>query len=458
MKEKIIQALQSATEKDAKNAYLWIHYGDLLLESEKSLEALNAYRIGSELIDDKRMVYKKMLPLLRNQGHVAEALIRAEVLLEEKDEPDIRHELLKIHQLRDDEQGIKEQQKYLDQTLLKNGENSKENEAPEIENCSDDQKTHDETDKLPSLAPVTHEVSNDELAELFDWDDLHINFDKVAGLDSVKKQINLKIIAPLKNPKIYEAFHRPAGGGILLYGPPGCGKTYIARATAGECQANFMAVNIHDIVDKYWGESEKIIHFIFEKARQKAPTILFFDEFDALGASRGQSGSQFWKTLVNQLLQEMDGVKKQNDQVLLFAATNMPWNVDTAFRRPGRFDRIIFVSTPDQKARAQMLRYGIEKLPGKENIPIEKLVKKTPLFTGADLKSLCERASENALIKSLESGEIHHVKAADFYDEIKKMQSSAEEWIASGRNYARYANESGQYDDLCEFLKRYKKW
>ena len=141
-----------------------------------------------------------------------------------------------------------------------------------------------------------------------------------------------------------------------------------------------------------------------------------------------------------------------------FAATNMPWNVDTAFRRPGRFDRVIFVTPPDQKARGQILQKQIEKLPGKENIAVEKLVKKTPLFTGADLKSLCERASENALTKSLESGNIHPVTLNDFLDEIKKMQSSAEEWMSSAKNYARYANESGQYDDLCDFLKRYKKW
>jgi SpoVK/Ycf46/Vps4 family AAA+-type ATPase len=311
----------------------------------------------------------------------------------------------------------------------------------------------------PAKAEVTPERLNpEEAAAALDWGDLYVTFQDVAGLKEVKNQINLRIIAPFKNPEIYRAFRRTGGGGIMLYGPPGCGKTFIARATAGECGARFMAVGIHEIVDKYWGESEKLMHALFEEARRKAPTVLFFDEFDALGSTRGRTESHFWKTLVDQLLQEMDGMAGRNDDVLIFAATNVPWNVDPAFRRPGRFDRVIFVPPPDEPARAQIIRTHSEKLPGGEQISAERIAKQTDLFTGADLKSLCERAAERALSRSLESGKIHPVLTDDFDRELKLMQSTAQEWMATARNYARYSNEGGQYDDLTEFLKRVKRW
>ena len=200
------------------------------------------------------------------------------------------------------------------------------------------------------------------------------------------------------------------------------------------------------------------MHALFDEARRRAPTVLFFDEFDALGSTRGRMESHFWKTLVDQLLQEMDGMAGRNEDVLIFAATNVPWNVDPAFRRPGRFDRVLFVPPPDEPARAQILRTHSEKLPGGDKVPLERIAKQTDLFTGADLKALCERAAERALSRSLDSGKIHPVVPDDFERELKGMQSTAQEWLATARNYARYSNEGGQYDDLTEFLKRVKRW
>ena len=453
MTETLIQAIGQALQQDPKNGTLWLHYGELLQENKQQQQALEAFRNASELVEDKKVVYKKMIPLLRQMGKVAEALIRAEdILAENEDDLELQRELLEIFKAREDWESAAQQY----QKIKKQHPEVKNLEEPTATSAPQQQQT---TPKEPALANIAPEpLEEEDLESMFDWGDLHITFKDVAGLQQVKKQINLRIIAPFKNPEIYKAFQRTAGGGILLYGPPGCGKTFIARATAGECGANFVAVSIHDIVDKYWGESEKLVHTLFQEAKRKAPTILFFDEFDALGAARGKSESQFWKTLVNQMLQEMDGLAGKNNDLMIFAATNMPWNIDPAFRRPGRFDRILFVPPPDEKAAADILQRHIEKLPGAEKIKVAKIAKKAHLMTGADLKALCERAAENALAQSLESGEIHPVTLADFDQELKNTQSSALEWFTSARNYARYANEGGQYDELTKFLKQNKLW
>jgi len=460
----ILDALKQALERDPKNGPLWLHYADLLVQAGREEEAIVALRTALELkTGDPRAAAGRLVSLLRRGGQLAEALIRAEKLLEDGDDLDVRLELARVLKARGDRAAALEQ--YL-QVLgrdpgrvdsdLEGLRGSPEADAGEGE-AREEKENEDRSQ--PRLAPVAPEsLSPEELASQFDWSDLRITFADVAGLDDVKKQIHLRIIAPFKNKEIYSAFRRQAGGGILLYGPPGCGKTFIARATAGECGARFVSVGIHDILDKYWGESEKLLHSLFDEARRRAPTVLFFDEFDALGAGRGRAESQFWKTLVDQLLQEMDGVGGRNEDVLVFAATNMPWNVDSAFRRPGRFDRLLFVPLPDQKARAQILRRHSEKLPGGEKIPVEKIARLAQLFTGADLKSLCERASEEALSRSLESGKVHPVSLADFEKELKKMNGSASEWLSTARNYSRYSNESGQYDELVDFLKKIKRW
>jgi SpoVK/Ycf46/Vps4 family AAA+-type ATPase len=154
----------------------------------------------------------------------------------------------------------------------------------------------------------------------------------------------------------------------------------------------------------------------------------------------------------------MDGMAGRNDDLLIFAATNVPWNVDSAFRRPGRFDRVLLVPPPDETARAAIIRRHSEKLPGAEALQVDRLARLTDLFTGADLRALCERAAERALAASLESGKIHPVTMDDFTRELQNMQSSANEWLSTARNYARYSNEGGQYDELTGYLKRIKRW
>ena len=279
-----------------------------------------------------------------------------------------------------------------------------------------------------------------------------INFSHVGGMARIKEEISMKIIQPLKNPDLYKAFGKKVGGGILLYGPPGCGKTYIAKATAGEIHAKFISIGLHDILDMWIGNSEKNLHGIFELARKNAPCVLFFDEVDAMGASRSDLRQSAMRHVINQFLAEMDGVDSDNEGVLILAATNAPWSVDAAFRRPGRFDRVIFVEPPDEQAREEIIRAMLKDKPVKD-IDTRKVAKDTPDYSGADIKAMIDIAVEDKLRDSMASGSLQPLSTKDLLKAAKQHRPTTLEWFSSARNYALYANESGLYDDILKFLK-----
>ena len=279
-----------------------------------------------------------------------------------------------------------------------------------------------------------------------------IKFSDVGGMEAMKEEIALKVIHPLNNPEIYKAFGKKIGGGILFYGPPGCGKTMLARATAGEINANFISVGINEVLDMWMGNSEKNLHNIFEAARVNAPCVLFFDEVDALGASRSDMRNASGRFIINQFLDELDGVKYSNEGVLILAATNCPWYLDTAFRRPGRFDRIVFVQPPDAKAREEILKLLSHEKPF-ENIDFANISKLTEEYSGADLKAVVDVAIESKLPESMKQGKIIPVTTSDLKNAITKHKATTKEWFATARNYALYSNESGLYDDILKYLK-----
>ena len=279
-----------------------------------------------------------------------------------------------------------------------------------------------------------------------------MKFEDVGGMQKVKNEIAMKIIQPLKNPEMYKAFGKKAGGGILLYGPPGCGKTYLAKATAGEIEARFINIGLHDILDMWMGNSEKNLHAVFEQARENAPCVLFFDEVDALGASRSDLKQSSMRHVINQFLAEMDGVENSNEGVLILAATNAPWSVDSAFRRPGRFDRVIFVAPPDAAGREEILRQHLKGRPV-DNVDTKAVAKVTEEYSGADLKALIEIAVEAKLEESLAKGKIENITTKDLLKAVKEHKATTTEWFSTARNYALYANESGLYDDILKYLK-----
>lgn len=283
-----------------------------------------------------------------------------------------------------------------------------------------------------------------------------VRFDDVGGLDEVKKQIHRKIILPFQKPSIFERFRKKAGGGILLFGPPGCGKTLLARATAGECNAQFLNVSISDILDMYIGESERKLHAIFEKARASAPAVLFFDELEGLAGKRQYSREGTSAKLVSQFLSEMDGFAQNNGGVLILGATNVPWAVDAAFRRPGRFDRLQFIPPPDRAARESILKLHMRDRPA-EGVDYGSLAARTQGFSGADLGHLVETAADLAIEASLERGREQPLSPAHFKAALEDVRPTTLEWLTTARNYARYANEGGQYDDVLKFIEQHGK-
>lgn len=283
-----------------------------------------------------------------------------------------------------------------------------------------------------------------------------ITFADVGGLDAVKEEIRMKVVLPYRRPDLFQAYGKKAGGGLLLYGPPGCGKTMLARATAGECEAQFLNVEIDQVLDMWFGESERKLAAVFEEARRCAPAVLFFDEVEAIGGSRQQIRGRPGGTLVNQLLAELDGVSGRNDRLLVMAATNAPWFVDPALRRPGRFDRVLFVPPPDRPARLEVLRLHLRRRPVDTSVELGALAEKTAEYSGADLLDLVERAVEAPLREALRTGEVRPLNRDDLKAALAAARPSTREWFATARNYATFANTGGLYDDLVSYLERSK--
>lgn len=277
-------------------------------------------------------------------------------------------------------------------------------------------------------------------------------FADVGGMERVKEEVRMKIILPLRQPELFKAYGKKIGGGILMYGPPGCGKTFLARATAGEVQAGFLAVGISDVLDMWIGQSEKNLHALFEQARQHRPCVLFFDEVDALGANRTDMLKSGGRQIINQFLSELDGVASSNEGVLILAATNAPWHLDPAFRRPGRFDRILFVPPPDQAARAAILRLLLKGKPVTE-IDFDAIAKKTDGYSGADLKAVIDVTVEAKLRDAMRSGTVEPLTGRDLLDAVKRHKPTVRDWFETARNHALYANQSGLYDDILAYLK-----
>jgi SpoVK/Ycf46/Vps4 family AAA+-type ATPase len=270
-------------------------------------------------------------------------------------------------------------------------------------------------------------------------------------MDDVKDEIRLKIIHPFQHPELYAAYGKRPGGGVLLYGPPGCGKTHVARATAGELGSAFLSVGLEDVLSMWFGESEAKLHELFEQARRMTPCVLFFDEVDALGARRSDMRSSPGRQLINQFLVELDGVSSDNEGILVLAATNAPWHVDDAFRRPGRFDRVVFVPPPDRSARQEILRIH---LAGRlhENVDLDAIAGRTEKFSGADLRALVDIAIEAKLAASLADGVPRPIATDDLLSAARRRKPTTAEWFQTARNYALHANQAGSYDAILEYL------
>lgn len=275
-----------------------------------------------------------------------------------------------------------------------------------------------------------------------------LKFADIAGMEKVKELIREYIVYPLQDPELARKYGKLGGGGVLLYGPPGCGKTFIMKAAAGECGAKFINVKLSDVLDMYVGNTEKNIRNIFEGARKNAPCIVFIDEIDGLGGRRDQmrESAQYMRMAVNQLLYEMDGVEARNENVLVVAATNAPWDVDPALRRAGRFTKLIYVGEPDEKMRVEVLKYHAKGRPVAKNINWWRLARATAGYANADLKAISDDAAAIPWLEALKTGKQREIQMRDYLTAIRKKRSSLPAWYESAKKEIGKQEEVEQVD------------
>ncbi|MEM2999447.1 MAG: CDC48 family AAA ATPase [Candidatus Bathyarchaeales archaeon] len=260
-----------------------------------------------------------------------------------------------------------------------------------------------------------------------------VHWNDIGGLEDVKQHLKEAVEWPMKNPEIFKRLGIKPPKGILLYGPPGCGKTLLARAVATESEANFISIKGPEVFSKWVGESEKAIREVFRKARIAAPAVIFLDEIDSLAPRRGLgfSDSGVTERVISQLLTEMDGIVSLQD-VVVIAATNRPDMVDSAVLRPGRFDRLIYVPEPDEKSRLQIFQIYTKNMPLAKDVDLNQLAATTKYYSGADIESLCREAAMHALRRDINA---QQVTLKDFQDAMKEVGPSItpdmEKWYKS---------------------------
>ena len=268
----------------------------------------------------------------------------------------------------------------------------------------------------------------------FDWDSLPvINFDDIAGLDSVKEVVKVKVLLPLQHPEVFEGYVRKGGGGVLLCGPPGTGKTMIAAAIANEIGAKFCSVKPSDLLNQGAGNTEKAVRSLFAQARSFPCAVIYFDEMDSI--SPKSTKSQYARQLRSEFLAQLQGIeeygKSKGNILFLIAATNKPWDIDSAFIRPGRFGTRIYVGLPDEPAREYMLSRRLKKIGEKnivavgEDIDLPLIVEKTNGFNGSDMTNLLDRVEEISALRGISTGE-KCIRQADFEEALEQITSSVQ--------------------------------
>lgn len=445
-----LDALRKAVAVSPDNVPLLFLLAQALLAEKSFAEARDIYERILRVQPDNPDARRGLINAIFNAGRVSEAIVRLEKMLQETPADANSWMLLSRMLLKEGsrEQAVSAYEKALD---LRGGQREFDLEK---DLYGQDGPPKTETPRVPvragGMAPDPDEGDGtSDAAEAIEKP--AINFRDVGGMESCKEEIRMKILYPLQNPALFRAYGKAIGGGVLLYGPPGCGKTLLSRATAGEIKANFLSIGIHQILDLWLGNSEKNLHQIFEVARDRAPCVLFFDEVDALAADRNDLRKSAGRTLINQFLAEMDGTTQSNDGVLVLGATNAPWHIDPAFRRPGRFDRVLFVPPPDEPARAAIIGIMAKGKPA-DTIDVDALARKTKDFSGADLKAMFDQTIERSLAVAMKEGRVVPITTDDLLKTAKSLKPSTRVWFESARNYAIYANQGGFYNDVLSYL------
>ncbi|MCE9599346.1 MAG: AAA family ATPase [Spirochaetia bacterium] len=433
-----LDALRRALQQSPDNVPLLLLFGESCLKESNATEARQTFEQALAIDGNLPEAMLGIARAIQLLGKRSEAIVRSEVIVERF--PGFAPARLFLAQLLHAEgREAEARKKYEEALILDSGLRD-----PDLE--------EEIVNKKPvKVTADARPVQEPDMTADGAFESPTLTFQGVGGMEAVKEEIRMKILYPMKNPDLFRAYGKKPGGGVLLYGPPGCGKTMLSRATAGEINARFLSIGIHEILDLYLGNSEKNLHQIFELARANTPAVLFFDEVDALAADRNDMKRSAGRTLINQFLAELDGTNGSNEGLLVLGATNAPWHIDPAFRRPGRFDRILFVPPPDETARKNIVSLMAEGKPT-NSLDVASIAKKTKDFSGADLKLVFDLTIERCLAQAMKENKMHPITTDELIKSAKSIQPSTKAWFESARNYAMYSNQSGFYNDILTFL------
>jgi SpoVK/Ycf46/Vps4 family AAA+-type ATPase len=291
-------------------------------------------------------------------------------------------------------------------------------------------------------------VSEEGQIKSVKWYTSNISFNDIVGMKKEKEAIYDNIILAIKKPELLRAYGKKLGVGVLFYGPPGGGKTYLVKAIAGETKSNMIIARINEIVDMYAGNTEKNLHAIFEQARKHTPCIIFFDEIDAMGMKREGGGDQmgYMRMAVNAFLQEMDGVETNPEGIFVIGATNQPWDMDPALKRSGRFGEQIYFPPPSYMTRKSAFKYNTRKMPLSKFINFGRLARATMGFSQADIAEICDKAALIPAVEEDRTGKKRPVKMSDFIRMIRLHGSTLDEWYGMVRKEIIHKTETQVVD------------
>lgn len=467
-----LSAIRDALAKSPSNPSLLLLLGHACVEELQLEEAIEMYERVLDIDPDQVEAQLGIARAMLIRGDSSSAAVRVERVLQMEEESAPAHLLMSRILLAegDRNRALDHFEKAiridaavsdvgLEQELGRSAADVRKSVASSLQSDS----PFASSDVLPPLNDLGSDAGDDFIDDPFDdWrpetfftpadtERTKVNFDSVGGMEELKEEIRLKIIYPLQHPDLYKAYGRKAGGGILIFGPPGCGKTLMLRAVAGEVGCNYFAIGLHEIFDPYFGSSERNLHQIFETARSNSPCVLVFDELDSLAVDRRNVRETPIRNLVNQFLAELDGLRADQSRILVIGATNSPWNLDPAFRRPGRFDQTIFVPPPDKPARAQIIELLAKDKPI-ANLDVQTLVKLTKGFTGADLKYVFDRAAELALSEAVHTNRPVPISMELLSDIARNYHPATDDWFEGARPHIQQSAQDALYTDVRKFL------